>query len=172
MINDELLSKFERIKDLPVSEEMLGAYAEGNVTDSEQMLISTIADSSSEISTLLSDVEEWKGVFESDLHDFNQIDVVAVPVNNLPNIDDFLFSNNYEDTSFGLESIGAEILDPFDGSSIDSLFSSDISPLGNDNLSIDGDSFKQEEHSLDTNSDSDGDIDFESDGSDFNNLDF
>ncbi len=30
MIDDELLAKFDRIQDLPVSEEMLGAYVEGN----------------------------------------------------------------------------------------------------------------------------------------------
>lgn len=31
MISDELLNKFESIEDLPVSEEMLGAYMEGNL---------------------------------------------------------------------------------------------------------------------------------------------
>ena len=31
MINEELLSKLDRIEDLPVSEEMLGAYMEGNL---------------------------------------------------------------------------------------------------------------------------------------------
>lgn len=35
MISDELLSKFDRIHDLPVSEEMLGAYLEGNLMGSE-----------------------------------------------------------------------------------------------------------------------------------------
>lgn len=35
MISDELLSKFDRIEDLPVSEEMLGAYLEGNLHGSE-----------------------------------------------------------------------------------------------------------------------------------------
>lgn len=35
MINDDLLSKFERIEDLPISEEMLGAYIEGNLRGAE-----------------------------------------------------------------------------------------------------------------------------------------
>ncbi|MDE5905652.1 hypothetical protein, partial [Duncaniella sp.] len=35
MIDEELLSKFNRIEDLPVSEEMLGAYMEGNLHGSE-----------------------------------------------------------------------------------------------------------------------------------------
>lgn len=40
MISDELLSKFNRIQDLPVSEEMLGAYLEGNLSESEAVAIS------------------------------------------------------------------------------------------------------------------------------------
>lgn len=35
MIDEELLNKFDRIQDLPVSEEMLGAYLEGNLRGSE-----------------------------------------------------------------------------------------------------------------------------------------
>lgn len=35
MISDELLNKFDSIEDLPVSEEMLGAYMEGNLHGSE-----------------------------------------------------------------------------------------------------------------------------------------
>lgn len=35
MISDDLLSKFDRIQDLPISEELLGAYIEGNLMGSE-----------------------------------------------------------------------------------------------------------------------------------------
>lgn len=35
MIDDELLNKFDRIQDLPVSEEILGAYMEDNLTPIE-----------------------------------------------------------------------------------------------------------------------------------------
>lgn len=35
MIDDELLAKFDRIQDLPVSEEMLGAYLEDNLSPSD-----------------------------------------------------------------------------------------------------------------------------------------
>lgn len=35
MIDEELLNKFDRIQDLPVSEEMLGAYMEDNLTPIE-----------------------------------------------------------------------------------------------------------------------------------------
>lgn len=44
MINDELLAKFDRIQDLPVSEEMLGAYMEGNLQDSERMEVDSWID--------------------------------------------------------------------------------------------------------------------------------
>lgn len=172
MIDDELLAKFDRIQELPVSEEMLGAYAEGNVTDSEQMLISSITDSSSEISTLLCELEDWEDVLVDDLSDFNQIDLMTATAEELPNIDDYSLSHNYEETSFGMETIGAEIIDPFDSSSLDSNISSDVSPLENENFFMDGDSSQQEDHSLNTNSDSDVDSNIESDGSDFNNLDF
>lgn len=42
MIDEELLNKFDRIQDLPVSEEMLGAYMEGNLNDAESILVSTM----------------------------------------------------------------------------------------------------------------------------------
>lgn len=46
MISDELLNKFNRIENLPISEEMLGAYMEGNLSDSEvSQVMSSINDS-------------------------------------------------------------------------------------------------------------------------------
>lgn len=42
MIRDELLSKFDRIHDLPVSEEMLGAYLEGNLSSFEESQVSSL----------------------------------------------------------------------------------------------------------------------------------
>lgn len=55
MINDDLLRKFDSIDDLPVSEEMLGAYIEGNVNPME---LSRIELEMSEDSDLLSFVKE------------------------------------------------------------------------------------------------------------------
>ena len=42
MIDDNLLAKFDRIQDLPVSEEMLGAYMEGNVDSCEASQIESV----------------------------------------------------------------------------------------------------------------------------------
>ena len=39
MINDELLDKFDKIQDLPVSEEMLGAYLEGKLSNEENEFV-------------------------------------------------------------------------------------------------------------------------------------
>lgn len=39
MIDDELLAKFDRIQDLPVSEEILGAYLEDNLSAVENLQI-------------------------------------------------------------------------------------------------------------------------------------
>lgn len=39
MIDDELLNKFDRIQDLPVSEEMLGAYMENNLSAIESLQV-------------------------------------------------------------------------------------------------------------------------------------
>lgn len=39
MIDEELLNKFDRIQDLPVSEEMLGAYMENNLSAIESLQV-------------------------------------------------------------------------------------------------------------------------------------
>lgn len=59
MIDEELLNKFDRIQDLPVSEEMLGAYMEGNLNDAESILVSNILDSNPDLSLLSYEVESY-----------------------------------------------------------------------------------------------------------------
>lgn len=59
MIDDELLNKFDRIQDLPVSEEMLGAYMEGNLNDAESILVSNMIDSNPDLSLLSYEVESY-----------------------------------------------------------------------------------------------------------------
>lgn len=55
MINEELLSKLDRIEDLPVSEEMLGAYMEGNLDFFEEANISSIIQTDAYLSHLIYD---------------------------------------------------------------------------------------------------------------------
>ena len=57
MINDELLAKFDRIQDLPVSEEMLGAYIEGNLDNTESSEIANAIASNEALCDLLENVD-------------------------------------------------------------------------------------------------------------------
>ncbi|MCM1142453.1 MAG: hypothetical protein NC453_28110 [Muribaculum sp.] len=75
MINDELFAKFDSIEELPISEEMLGAYVEGSLNDSEvSQVISTINDSPfvSEFINSLGELELFENNFENFVDD--QID--------------------------------------------------------------------------------------------------
>ena len=58
MIDEELLNKFDRIQDLPVSEEMLGAYYEGKTTPSETLSIQSSISDDSSIQNLLSNLSQ------------------------------------------------------------------------------------------------------------------
>lgn len=61
MINDELLAKFERIQDLPVSEEMLGAYMEGNVDSCEASQIESVISDDSALSEFVDSISHDSG---------------------------------------------------------------------------------------------------------------
>ena len=58
---DELLSRFNDIQDLPVSEEMLGAYVEGTLQDVELSAMSKQITSDSNLGELLNDAESGAG---------------------------------------------------------------------------------------------------------------
>lgn len=59
MINEnELYEKFSRIEDLPISEEMLGAYLEGNVAPDELSEIEFMIESQPAVSDILNEVFE------------------------------------------------------------------------------------------------------------------
>ncbi|WP_347283281.1 hypothetical protein [Bacteroides caecimuris] len=57
MIDEELMSKFDRIQDLPVSEELLGAYLEGNLSSVEETEVSTLIYDNPKINSLVEDCE-------------------------------------------------------------------------------------------------------------------
>lgn len=57
MISDKLLNKFDRIEDLPVSEEMLGAYLEGNLDLLESSQIEFQISTDPYLSGLVDDVK-------------------------------------------------------------------------------------------------------------------
>ncbi|MFG6426114.1 MAG: hypothetical protein K1W14_06920 [Muribaculaceae bacterium] len=64
MINDDLLSKFDRIQDLPVSEEMLGAYMEGTLSYNECDQIEDIFATNTDFASFFNDVSDYNEASE------------------------------------------------------------------------------------------------------------
>ena len=56
MIDADLLHKFDSIEDLPVSEEMLGAYLEGNLDDAEVSEIESMLQNSSNLTDIYENI--------------------------------------------------------------------------------------------------------------------
>lgn len=66
MIDDELLAKFDRIQDLPVSEEMLGAYVEGNLDNFDSDVVSSAISNDLFLMNLSHDVKVSSNKLESE----------------------------------------------------------------------------------------------------------
>lgn len=108
MIDDELMKKFDSIEDLPISEEMLGAYLEGNLTPSESEFVQNEIDSDLTLMNLshsaLYDYVEPTVFFDSSL-----IDSIELPIlidEDLITDDsylDYVPSMNTIDTDFSFE---------------------------------------------------------------------
>lgn len=67
MIDNELLAKFDRIQDLPVSEEMLGAYIEGNLSATDEESLNTLVDENPIVNSLITDCDGYS-LDSSDIH--------------------------------------------------------------------------------------------------------
>ncbi len=110
MIDDELLAKFDRIQDLPVSEEMLGAYLERTLNGSElselQSIISADYDLASFVSTIESDSQNFDEIYNGDLIDFSGDSVFIDEFENFEDMKDLAKAYN----TFGEH--GENILDP------------------------------------------------------------
>lgn len=74
MIDDNLFTKFDSIEDLPISEELLGAYAEGNLRGAEYREVHNVISNDMNLSDLMSSVEQDSLFQENDL--FNTYDNV------------------------------------------------------------------------------------------------
>lgn len=82
MINDKLLNKLNRIENLPISEEMLGAYLEGRVNSTESSLIENCIESNNFISSILYDtntsqfnLNNLDNEFENEVIDFEEVNL-------------------------------------------------------------------------------------------------
>lgn len=67
MINDDLISKFNRIEDLPISEEILGAYIEGQTDPLETLEIENALDFDPDLSMLTESI----GLLDDEINDFS-----------------------------------------------------------------------------------------------------
>ncbi|MBD5224129.1 MAG: hypothetical protein HDS71_08835 [Bacteroidales bacterium] len=76
MIDDELMKKFDNIEELPISEEMLGAYLEGNLSDAESIVVNNTIDSFSELSSIIAEIPSIEDFTTFELYneeqDFNE----------------------------------------------------------------------------------------------------
>lgn len=61
MINDELSAKFDSIEELPISEEMLGAYMEGNANPNEVLQIEFEMSEDSDLSSFVDELTYDRG---------------------------------------------------------------------------------------------------------------
>lgn len=87
MIDEELLSKFDRIQDLPVSEEMLGAYLEGNLSDSESIEVSTMIDTNPDLSFIFFETDALDTDIISDSYSFEGAELISTDFD-IPEIND------------------------------------------------------------------------------------
>lgn len=83
MISDELLSKFDRIQDLPISEELLGAYLEGKLSPFEESQVNSLISQDEILCDIVS--ENYKdGLLEMNIFDnqegsFNPSNDILLP---------------------------------------------------------------------------------------------
>lgn len=112
MIDDELMKKLDSIEDLPISEEMLGAYLEGNLSDAESIVVNNTIDSFSELSSIIAEIpsiddfntfelynEEQDFDEGSVLEDFVLPSISSLELADTPSIctDEFIIQSTLED---------------------------------------------------------------------------
>ncbi len=99
MIDDELLAKFDRIQDLPVSEEMLGAYVEGNADICEITQIEFAVSENCELSEFVDNILREKDSIleniESQISDPSYHHILSDDF--VPKIDDELVNGNFHE---------------------------------------------------------------------------
>lgn len=148
MIDENLLNKFNQIEDLPVSEEMLGAYLEGNLDSFESSQIDSLLSNDSQLSNFVDDIshDDISSILDNIEHKLYDSSHPAVISDiELPDSDDIISSSINEDL-LGAVDLHEDLLGNQDvlysGDSQDGFlkenFSQDDSFLGSDqSLDID-----------------------------------
>lgn len=150
MIDEELLSKFDLIQDLPVSEELLGAYFEGNLSDSESIEVSSIIDSNPDLSYISLEVGASTADFETSFQPTEE-EFVSLD-SGLPEIDEYEHNFQCHQLANGIDF--AAICEPQLADDMFGLEHSDtdvIPNIENNNLPL-HDSFDMESPSFDSDS--------------------
>lgn len=125
MISDELLTKFESIQDLPISEEFLAAYDEGKLDPYERLCIETKMENNPLIDAIIGDYQNDYLVYNDTQDDVIPFSLDDINLPEIPEIDD-MFKNIYSDiNNLDLEkSIQNSVIEDFDNFSRN-LLSSD-----------------------------------------------
>jgi hypothetical protein len=79
MIDDELFDKFEQIQDLNVSEEMLGAYLEGNLSPTEIFEVESAMREDENLEVLANIDPSFDHADVDNFSDINEVDLPSIP---------------------------------------------------------------------------------------------
>lgn len=96
MINEELLSKFDRIEDLPVSEEMLGAYLEDELLEEEKLQIENAIDFNDDLSDLFDMISQSEDVQSINISEFDFSEDRVIDIDDMPLIDNINLDQTME----------------------------------------------------------------------------
>lgn len=99
---DEIISRIEALEDLPISEEMLGAYYESKLSDEESAMVRGIIDSDLFLLNLEQEVTTSFEEF-NDVDNCTEVEIEHLMPIELPEV--FIVSNMGDDTSYNSNDI-------------------------------------------------------------------
>lgn len=152
---NELLSRLSQLHDLPVSEEMLGAYCEGTLGDADASAVADSLSSDAELSALVDSIDSLQAQDDATPFDYNPAmmdDIVLPDVPTTYEVNPFGIDDIPETGDFGMVAAAAAPI--FCG--VNDGFSD-----ADDFLSSDDDSFQSEDNSLDMENDINSDDSFD-----------
>ncbi len=136
MINDDLFAKFDSIEDLPISEELLGAYIEGHTDPLETLEIKSLLESDSGLSMLSESIDSFDNEIVGFMPDVDMTSDDFYPINidaiELPSCDYFENAGWNDNNEFFSNSVSS-VHDSFVHKDFLSIDSSHVSLSEDDN---------------------------------------
>lgn len=151
----ELLSRLLQLRDLPVSEEMLGAYCEGTLADADAAAVADTITNDARLSALVDSIDSLQVQDDATPSGYNPATLDDIELPDVP--------TTYDDNPFGFDDIpeiGGFGMVAAAPAPIFCGVNDDFSDTG-DFLSSDDDSFPCEDNSLDMESDINSDNSFD-----------